>query len=583
VWRREGRKSMKTSDWSRRKYISRRQFLLWSGLGLAGTGLGACTAGRWRVTVDRIAENESVNASPGAAKSAGLALALAAAPLEIELTAQPDEMPMLDGQQTHVYRYEGQVLQGDPAALQTLPGSYVGPIIRAERGQLVRVHFQNQLPVETNIHWHGLLVPPQMDGHPHDLVPPGGQFLYEFEVRNPAGTYWFHPHKHGDTGAQINMGLTGLLIVRDEMEKAVRLPSGDQDVALVIQDRQFDGDNQFAYLAGMMGGMMGQMMGFLGDHILVNGRPHAVLIVATRAYRLRLLNASNSRIYKLAWSNGQPLTVLATEGGLLAQPVTRPYVTLASGERLEVWADFSGLATGTEVKLQSLAFEGVEAAMEMGGMMHGASTLSNGAAFEVLTVRVEREEEDDAVLPAVLVPVERLETSEAGNAGQPRRFVLAMTGPMQWTINGRSFEMDDVAVDEQVKLGTTEIWEFANVMEPPAGGRGMGGHGMGGHGMMGQGMMGQGMMRDFMAHPMHVHGIQFRVVSRQVDEPQRAGWETLRAGYVDEGWKDTVLVMPGEHVQLLMRFEDYPGLFIYHCHNLEHSDMGMMRNYIIRQ
>jgi blue copper oxidase len=90
-----------------------------------------------------------------------------------------------------------------------------------------------------------------------------------------------------------------------------------------------------------------------------------------------------------------------------------------------------------------------------------------------------------------------------------------------------------------------------------------------------------GGMQDFMAHPMHLHGVQFQVVERQVAEAQRAGWETVKDGYVDEGWKDTVLIMPGERVKLLVRFADYRGMYVYHCHNLEHEDMGMMRNYLI--
>lgn len=86
-----------------------------------------------------------------------------------------------------------------------------------------------------------------------------------------------------------------------------------------------------------------------------------------------------------------------------------------------------------------------------------------------------------------------------------------------------------------------------------------------------------------MPHPIHIHGLQFQVVERQVSADLRAYWETLGLGYVDEGWKDTVLVMPGEQVKLLLRFEDYTGLFLYHCHNLEHEDAGMMRNYLIRK
>ncbi|MBE9524300.1 MAG: multicopper oxidase domain-containing protein, partial [Chloroflexi bacterium] len=132
-----------------------------------------------------------------------------------------------------------------------------------------------------------------------------------------------------------------------------------------------------------------------------------------------------------------------------------------------------------------------------------------------------------------------------------------MGGGMGWTLNGRTFEMTYVASDEVVKLGDLEVWEFIN---RPGGGMGM----MGGM---------------TLPHPMHVHGLQFQVIERQIDPDFRASWETLSDGFVDEGWHDTVLVMPGERVKVLLKFDDFEGLYLYHCHNLEHEDMGMMRNY----
>ena len=149
-----------------------------------------------------------------------------------------------------------------------------------------------------------------------------------------------------------------------------------------------------------MGMNMDQMMGFLGDRILVNGRPDFVLPVATRPYRLRFLNGSNSRIYKLGWSDGTPLTVIATDGGLLSKPVQRPYVMLAPAERIELWVDFSGRKVGSELTLQSLEFVGVDSDRMPGGssggmggmgMMHGPRALPNGVPFPVMKVRVERE------------------------------------------------------------------------------------------------------------------------------------------------------------------------------------------------
>jgi FtsP/CotA-like multicopper oxidase with cupredoxin domain len=151
-----------------------------------------------------------------------------------------------------------------------------------------------------------------------------------------------------------------------------------------------------------------------------------------------------------------------------------------------------------------------------------------------------------------------LDPAQAVNANSPRVFELGMGMGMQWMINGRTFEMTDVARDEKVQLGDTEIWEFFN-----AGG-------------MGMGMMGMGMAQ---AHPMHIHGLQFRVLDRQVVVGDGEVYESLKDGIVDEGWHDTVLVNPGEGVRVLMQFTDFEGLYMYHCHNLEHEDMGMMRNY----
>jgi len=169
-------------------------------------------------------------------------------------------------------------------------------------------------------------------------------------------------------------------------------------------------------------------------------------------------------------------------------------------------------------------------------------------------VRVAREATDNAVLP------ERLATPgffSPADAERTREVVLQMSMGQGWTLNGRSFEMTAVAADERVPAGSLEIWEFVN-----------GGGGMG---------MGGGMMS--LPHPIHMHGESFQVIERQISRSGRAAWNTLSEGFVDEGWKDTVLVMPGERVKVLRRFSgDFPGLFLYHCHNLEHEDMGMMRN-----
>jgi FtsP/CotA-like multicopper oxidase with cupredoxin domain len=428
-------------------------------------------------------------------------------------------------------------------------------MIRVRRGQRIRINFTNDLPEPTVMHWHGLHVPPEMDAHPNLLVNPGQTYVYEFEVTNRAGTYWFHPHPDGRTGRQVYNGLAGLFVVSDDEEATAGLPSGSYDIPLVLQDRIIDANNQFVYQTGggQTGGMMGND-GFLGDRILVNGRPDFTLDVARRAYRLRLLNGSNSRVYKLAWDDGTPLTVIATDGGLLEQAVQRNYVMLAPGERVELWADFSERASGAMMQLRSLQFSGAE--MGMGG----GQILPNGAPFTVMNVRVVGRTSESALPPTHLSTISRYRMEDAVNRNAPRSFAVSMgmmSGGMRWLLNGRPYQATEIAANETVRLNTTEVWELVNNSSG-------------------------GMMRMSMVHPIHIHGLQFQVIERQVASQMTAGYETVRYGYVDEGWKDTVMMMPGERIRLLLRFEDFTGMYVYHCHNLEHEDAGMMRNYLVR-
>ncbi len=540
------------------KRISRRGFLRWVGLGtvsaVAGGSiglLGGCApATRGKEAATKVAfPTVMVNATRTPSSFTP--------DVEIAIEAVQDQVEIFSGKKTAVWRYRGEVVSGDPSHLVEIPGSYLGPIIRARRGERVRVRFTNRIPQSSIIHWHGMHVPERADGHPRFVIGPGETFVYEFQVDNRAGTYWYHPHPHGNTGPQVYMGMAGLFLVSDDDEQSVGLPSGAQDVPLVIQDRTFDSGGQLVYLPG---GMMDRMRGFLGDRILVNGRPDFGLSVGTRPYRLRLLNGSNSRIYKLAWSDGSPMTVIGTDGGLLEKPVQRQYITLAPAQRIELWMDFGKYPVGAKLRLQSLEFSAGGSSGGMMGGMSGGSSLPNGAKFDILTVSVDRKESGRETLPPKLSAFTLPSLGDAINAGNPKKFVLEMERGA-WTINGRQFEMTAVAKDEIVKLGTTEAWVFDNRI--------------GGMGGMGGGMG--------LPHPMHVHQLQYHIVKREVSSRGRDDWETLSAGLVDDGWHDTVLVMPGEKATIVMKFEDYPGLFLYHCHNLEHEDMGMMRNFLIQE
>ena len=526
-------------------FVSRRTFLTVSGGGLAGLVIAACTPS------SRSTSTSSTTSTLGGAT--GTVASGGSVDVEIAMRAVADNVEILDGVPTNVWRYVAEVTEGDPGSLSVVPDSYLGPTFHFRKGQRVRIVFDNDIPDRSIVHWHGLDVPEDMDGHPRFAVPEGGRYVYEFTVENRAGTYWYHPHPHGRTGPQVYAGMAGMILITDEEEASLALPSGEFDLPLVIQDRVFDGDR----LVYMPNGMMDQMTGFLGDVILVNGRPDASFSVAGRAYRFRVLNGSNSRIYKLAWDDATPLVVLGTDGGLLESPVTRTYVTLGPAERVDLWVDFGDDDIGDNRKLISLPFDGPT----MGGMMGTTSNLALGEGFDVGSFSIDRQADSTATLPEVLSDPGFGSLQDAVNRDAPRVITLEMARG-SWRLNGRTFEMEAVADDEKVTFGTTELWEFANV-----------GGGMGG--MMGGGNGGG------LAHPMHMHGQQFQILSRTVDDAGRTAWESINEGHVDEGWKDTVLVMPGERVQVLRRFTSFPGLFLYHCHNLEHEDMGMMRNFSI--
>ena len=465
--------------------------------------------------------------------------------VEIQLTATHKQVPIFNDGLTDVWSYQGEILRGDTFHLTENTNTYLGPTIRVKTGQKVRILFTNNIPDVSIIHWHGLHVPEHADGHPRYVIPQGKTYVYEFEVQNRAGTYWYHPHPHGLTGPQVYYGLAGLFLVEDDEEQSLQLPSGEFDIPLVIQDRRFNSDGSLHYLSRSP---MERVQGFLGDVILVNGTPNYSLPVKTGMYRMRLLNGSNSRIYKLYLNDGSDFTVIGTDGGLLQAPVNRPYLVLGPAERVEILIDFSKYQVDSTIQLRSMPFEGGSMGMGMGmmgrgGMMGSSGLINGGEDLKIAEFTISSEIQTSAHIPKQLSVVDPPNVHEAINMANPRQFSFEMR-MMTPTINGRTFEMEAVASDESVKLNTAEVWEVINT---------------GGHMAM--------------PHPVHIHGLQFRIVER-TGSPRE-----FKDGYVDSGWKDSVLLMPGETARLLLRFEDFTGLYLYHCHNLEHEDLGMMRNY----
>ena len=490
--------------------------------------------------------------------------------IDISLTATPAEIQLFPGEKTQIYTYHSELIKGESSSLQQIPNSHLGPVIRVKPNQKIRIRFNNELPEESIIHWHGLHLSQEMDGHPRYAINKGEQFVYEFIVNNRPSTYWYHPHPDRLTGYQVYKGLAGLFIVEDNHDN---LPSGKYEVPLVIQDRQFDPSNQLVYLEN---NRMDMMIGFLGDQILINGKSEMSMDVDKATYRFRVLNGSNSRIYKLAWSDGANLTVIGNDGGLLSKPTDKPYMMLGPGERIDIWRDFSNTSSGEQISLNSLAFNSgtsmgmMDSGRGMGmgrGMMRGRggmqssnnqfqSSVDNGDAFTVYNFIVSDNEGEVLPLPAEFEPIKQLNLSLSVNQDSPRQFNFHFQR-MEWLINDKTFEMNEVADWEKVKLNTTEVWEFIN-------------GGSGGE------MMGNMMQ---MPHPVHIHDLQFQIIDRDASQVPSAVWNSIKDGFIDEGWQDTFLLLPNMRVKVALRFEDYTGIFLYHCHNLEHEDMGMMRNY----
>jgi FtsP/CotA-like multicopper oxidase with cupredoxin domain len=401
----------------------------------------------------------------------------------------------------------------------------LGPTIYAASGSTVNVRLDNSLSENTNIHWHGLIVPADMEGHPKDYTVGGESFQYTLPIDQRAGTYWYHPHVHGSTARQVFMGLAGMFIVTDQEESALQLPSGQYDLPLIIQDKRFDGPSlDYSPTEDEI------MTGYLGEQILVNGIFSPFVSAANTWYRLRLLNGSTARVYNLAMTNNIPFHVIGADGGLLPATGHEMSLLLGPGERADVLVDFSSLAQGTEVFLTSGKFSKYD--------MQGRQS------FSILKFRIEQSTASTFTPPSILSSIQKI--SEA-SALRTRTFDIGSLvggeghgGMNKHAINSMTYMGD--RIDETVEAGTTEIWEFDNTMGDEI-------------------------------HPMHIHGVQFQVLHRS------GGRNTLIA--TERGWKDTVLLMPGEHVRIIMPFPLHKGMFVLHCHNLEHEDDGMMLNYEI--
>ena len=437
-----------------------------------------------------------------------------------------------------------ELLDGVPTPIWGYNGIFPGPTIVSRSGRRTVVRHRNELPVPTVVHLHGGHTPPEHDGYPIDLLLPVGsdatmvghsphlaqgaimrgerEYIYPLEQR--AATLWYHDHRMDFTGPAVWRGLAGFHLVRDDEEESLGLPEGERDLPLMIADRAFAADGSLRYpsldphLLHNPGVEAAYAPGVLGDVILVNGVPWPVAEVAGVRYRLRLLNAANARRFRLALDppppGGGALVQIGTDGGLLERPLGHDAIELAPAQRFDVVVDFGRYRPGQEVTLVN----------EFGA----------GSTARVMRFRVGQRAADDSRLPDVLSRVALLDPARADLT---RTFAFrtgsvgAMTG---WTINGRPF--DPARADASPRLGDVEVWRLVS---------------------------------DF-HHPVHLHLVQFQVLSRNGGAP----------GPYDAGWKDTLDLRASEEATVITRFSGYRGRYVFHCHNLEHEDMAMMGNFV---
>jgi FtsP/CotA-like multicopper oxidase with cupredoxin domain len=322
----------------------------------------------------------------------------------LDLTAAPATVDIGGGRTSAVWAYN----DGMP-----------GPTLDIERGKPVTINLHNGLADESVTHWHGLIVDAMNDGHPRHAVGNGGTINYDFVADQRACLNWYHPHPHGKTGEQVNMGLAGAMIIRDNEEHGLGLPTGAYEVPLIIRDARFDKSGNLQYQA--------KRGGYEGNVPLVNGTVDPKLTVDQGCYRFRVLNGSNARIYDLQLSAGQ-FRLIGNDGGFVPAEVSLSTITFGPAERLDILLDFSGLAEGESVVLRDLR-SGWDLLEFVGSGKNGT------AAPGSLT------------LPTI--------TPLVWNDGDPVR-TFSFDGMSR--INGQVYDM--MNYDLKVPWGTTEKWIF---------------------------------------------------------------------------------------------------------------------------
>ncbi|MEQ0559681.1 multicopper oxidase domain-containing protein [Amycolatopsis sp. NEAU-NG30] len=437
-----------------------------------------------------------------------------------------------------------EILPGVRTPMWTYGGTFPGPTIESRRGQAITVTHRNELPVPTVVHLHGGRTPAESDGYPTDLVLPAGWSgghghampdpravqsrvtrTYTFPLDQRPAMLWYHDHRMDFTAPAIWRGLAGLHFVRDDAEEALGLPSGPRELPLMITDRAFAADGSLDYpsldatLRERPGVRESFLGGVLGDVILVNGAPWPIHEADAARYRLRILNGSNARHYELE--------AVTDDGRRL------PLVQVGADQGLlAAPVTHASLPIGPAERYDVVVDF---ASVPVGGRVRLLNRLGTGRTAEVMAFRIARPARDDSRVPAVLSQ----DLPSWDSPARVREFSFR-AGPMPgghgWLIDGRPF--DPSRTDVTVGLGDVEVWRLVADVH----------------------------------HPIHLHLAGFRVLSRGGRPPLPH----------DAGLKDTVSLRPGEAAEIITRFDGYRGRYLFHCHNAEHEDMGMMANLEVR-
>lgn len=455
--------------------------------------------------------------------------------------------------------------EGSEAASAGINGAYLGPLVRLKNGETVTLSVENGMDEETTLHWHGLFVPSVLDGGPHNLIEAGAEWKPKVTVNQPASFNWFHPHLHGNTARQAHMGIAGLMVVTDGKDAERGLPEdyGVDDIPLVLQDRRvIEGDKVY------QPDIMDLMHGFRGDKLIVNGVVSPEARVPASIVRLRILNGANARNFHVRLSDNRPLLVIASDGGFIGKPEAVERLTISPGERYEVLVDFSKgeaadlLTYGDDSGGDDLHLMRFVVDSSLRGKITAVPDRLDGpdAADEKLSAKRrsfffdERMAENMKLMmakpsadPHAGHNMGNMDMSSMSSAmdhdmhgartsADAGPALEALTSGVEMAIAGKPFDMD--RIDVEAKLGSWEIWDLTTKEMP---------------------------------HPFHIHGASFRILSLNGKAPPAH----------QSGWKDTALI--DGKAEILVHFDregakSHP--FMFHCHVLEHEDVGMMAQFV---